>query len=402
MGKNYSVDIYQTPDHLPRTMQERRTPPYYSEQQDDVMHLDGAPDISPQEFRAIFLAVSRQITAVKGGTTASLAHISASGVLTVAHVGDSPVNIYIQDRLTGKIISSEQISADHSAAAEEGRIRAAGGKVVRGRLEGTLALGRALGDTDLTGISHEPDIFTRDLAGALAQGHRVIITVDSDGAFDKGTSNAQRAQVFETAKGSSVAKALAMLADANGSADNISSVVASFDGLPEGNVLIGVFDGHGRDGRALSQQARQAFTQAIDIDLRRSAVQGLSGQFSAVAAPPFDDGEPPTEAPTPAAPPLYDVLRATSGKWHCALNQKGEEMTRMSLKGMSAQQTEELEAALAVNGFRPLKGASHTTGEPVMRVKGRELIERLYNLIGQDMPAEIKPVRRPAPPGMGG
>lgn len=276
-AKNYGFSEYQSPDgvkdangNLVRPQGRYNNSKYDSPQQDKTLFVHDAPDLSEKDIKNSFKKIGKQFDNYKdSGTTASIAHVSRDGVLTVANVGDSPVNIYLRDPKTGEVTHAMQVTADHSAAnpSEAARINKAGGLVADGRAGGKLLLSRALGDKDVVGITHEPDIKKIDLNDYFKK-YEVIVTVDSDGSFE-GPNNKSRQNVIrdilkQPDGESRLAKALGQHADLRGADDNVSSSALVLKKAPEKNVIMGVFDGHGTQGGAAASQAKSLFSQTFD------------------------------------------------------------------------------------------------------------------------------------------
>lgn len=89
------------------------------------------------------------------------ASLQIAGNIVTANVGDSRA-ILITRSDSSKPFSAQALSWDHKPndPAEKLRIESAGGFVAYGRLQGSLAVSRAMGDVlfDHSGISHEPDL----------------------------------------------------------------------------------------------------------------------------------------------------------------------------------------------------------------------------------------------------
>jgi serine/threonine protein phosphatase PrpC len=256
----------------------RNSHAYYYNQEDSYFTLENAPGLAPRDLREIFRNTARQMKEAGdykyGGTTASVAFIGHDGMLTAAHVGDSPVRVYIQDQNNGNILGSTLVTAPHSPARldERKRIEARGGTVefVGGtmRLNRRLALSRAFGDTAQKGITARPEITPLDLNPYFSQGNRVIVTVETDGVMPHANEAARLARfpcneyADETISGG-IAQALGELADELKSHDNITSTVVFMDELPESNIVAAVFDGHGRNAAKASQMAAKLVREQI-------------------------------------------------------------------------------------------------------------------------------------------
>lgn len=110
------------------------------------------------------------------GATLAVAQVARGDRLVVSHVGDSRVVLLdFEGRAT-------TLTTDHVPGRpdESERITAAGGAVLRGRVNGVLAVSRALGDTALIGmVSHVPDVAEH----ALRPDDQLLILA-SDGLWD--------------------------------------------------------------------------------------------------------------------------------------------------------------------------------------------------------------------------
>ncbi len=202
------------------------------------------PDITPaqlqQECWRIGSALKDNGNFGSSGTTISLTHYSAATkTLTVANVGDSPINIYLRDPVSGKIVRRIEAYKDYSArdSEEQDRIQKAGGKVVilktKGKdgtiyqeyrvmdstvpefatrnhlevvdydelkklnaektskgeepdrtFEGSVMVSRAGGDCNNIGVTCDPNLAQYDLSEAFANGLEVIVTTETDGVHD--------------------------------------------------------------------------------------------------------------------------------------------------------------------------------------------------------------------------
>lgn len=253
-GGNVEIDWHQTRDDPVQGGVDSRPngrtgsrytnrPGYDSGQQDRLMIVDNAPDMRPDQMMDMFErtgSMARDVQSFQdSGSTVSIAHMSRDGILTTGNVADSPITVYIRDPKTGKIVEHYDLTEYHS-----------------GEKPGEIT--RSIGDAR-NGLAYKPDqIKQTDFSNALKNGYEVIVTVDTDGAHER-TSNAQRQEVLENNAGSR-SRSMADLAVRNGATDNVTSTVAVFKGMPEKNVMLGVFDGHGPDGRKAAEFAQNQFT----------------------------------------------------------------------------------------------------------------------------------------------
>uniref|UniRef100_A0A7S1XI08 PPM-type phosphatase domain-containing protein n=1 Tax=Erythrolobus australicus TaxID=1077150 RepID=A0A7S1XI08_9RHOD len=116
-----------------------------------------------------------ECTAGLCGSTASVVWIR-SGVLHVASVGDSKAVLATNDGRAVELTRDHRATSDDEVAQVEGR----GGFVLMNRVNGVLAVSRAIGDHSLKPvISAEPDVLSR----AVASGDELLILA-SDGLWD--------------------------------------------------------------------------------------------------------------------------------------------------------------------------------------------------------------------------
>jgi len=300
-GSNYSIDYYQTPDGikdgdgklLRPNARYSKEKGYDSAQQDNAFMLPAAPDLRQINLEKIFddLRDSSKTNDIfiSSGTTASIAHISKEGFLTVAHVGDSPVNIYVRSPETKEIVESHLITRPHTpmyiTQEEIKDVFNKGGFVKKGsgRLNGRLMLTRSLGDFDQQGISSRPEISTFDMQPYFDKGYEVFVTVESDGAGEN-TKESQRTEILK--KDSQVlnmAEKMATLSNGNGTNDNITSLVAVFKELPCDNIIMAVFDGHGKKGGEASHIATEYMSANFDVGNR--AVRTVNPDMNSPSKP---------------------------------------------------------------------------------------------------------------------
>lgn len=292
-GSSYHIDYYQTPDGqkgadgklLRPKARYSKEKGYDSAQQDSAFILPGAPDLRSKPLVDVFDEMERGMrdnpNFAESGATGSVAHISKDGMLTIAYVGDSPVKVYVRDPKTGKVINGNEITPPHDcdniSDAEKARVEEAGGFIipVQGtmRLNGRIMLTRSLGDFDSVGMSAKPDVIQRDLKQYFDKGYEVIVIVESDGAMDgPGTTENQRMNIMDAyaanGQATNLSEKLAMLSDKNKADDNITSVATVLTGAPKENIIMAIFDGHGKHGAEAAHVATEYIVAHFDSNLR--------------------------------------------------------------------------------------------------------------------------------------
>jgi len=178
-------------------------------------------------LRETFLETNAAIfkNEIRGGCTATAVLVLADKAY-VAHVGDSRAAIVHTD---GKL---ERLTVDHRPdnEAEAAAVRGRGGFVFRmgggvGRVNGVLAITRALGDRDLKdAITAEPDI--RQVPGDLLnKDDPATLIIACDGMWDVLTDEYVAEVVSTTKDLQACAQILRNRAYDSGSADNITVMV---------------------------------------------------------------------------------------------------------------------------------------------------------------------------------
>eukprot|EP00741_Cyanophora_paradoxa_P014145 tig00020746_g13650.t1 len=156
----------------------------------------------------------------RAGCTACTAVIHGDR-LYVANTGDSRA-VLVRDQ------SAVALTRDQSAESEARRIHASGGQIRPGlhggilRVEGRLAMARAIGDGELKarGVIAEPE----EQAVSLSRGDRFLI-VASDGLWDAVSNEEAGSVVSSTRSTSEAAVELVALANRRGSDDDITAIV---------------------------------------------------------------------------------------------------------------------------------------------------------------------------------
>lgn len=174
------------------------------------------------------------------------ANMIVGTTIYTANLGDSTTYLVMIDEQGNRVVHLLNKLHKPDDKQERKRIEAMGGYVARGRLNGVLAVSRAMGDTTLQGISHDADI-TQQQVLIPPRGHAFLIT-----ACDGMTENARMHEneigkiVAENRHKSpaDISSELAMKALAYDSYDNISVIVTPITATQPPRYAI-VFDGHG-------------------------------------------------------------------------------------------------------------------------------------------------------------
>jgi protein phosphatase PTC1 len=180
------------------------------------------PDSVPTAMKETFESIDTQLYECghsQVGTTATICMVRSENrqrVLYAANVGDSSAVLVSDTKV-------EQLTYDHKATdkAEMMRVQSAGGSIYRGRLRGTLALTRSLGDHCLKehGLSAEPTIVRKVLTP-----NDMMLVVASDGIWD--VVSPMDLKAYKGFSADDAAAELIRYAVKCGSQDNISVIVA--------------------------------------------------------------------------------------------------------------------------------------------------------------------------------
>lgn len=127
-------------------------------------------------IRALDANLSNALAPDQGYTGTTLTAVALGDrVLRTVHVGDSRAVVLRSDGL------ARVLTADHvpTRADEAARVASAGGAVLRGRVDGVLAVSRALGDPALPSVAAEPDVGEYPLTQDDS-----LLVLATDGFFD--------------------------------------------------------------------------------------------------------------------------------------------------------------------------------------------------------------------------
>lgn len=134
-----------------------------------------------RKFEDAFCSVDQQVCAMFPprsfiGTTVTAVHIHRGVSLQVAHVGDSRAMFIDANGASHFLTDDHSPTRDDEAA----RIEKAGGHVLRGRVNGVLAVSRAVGDRALKSVVPAlPDVREQTLAN-----NDQLLVLASDGLWD--------------------------------------------------------------------------------------------------------------------------------------------------------------------------------------------------------------------------
>jgi len=172
------------------------------------------------------------------GTT-TVAGVIIGNTLYIANTGDSEAVLAQKEEGDGNNLASILLTEKHkpNAPTEKQRIEEAGGQVVFGRVLGSLAVSRALGDMDFKHpynraeghfVSGEPYILKRELTPA-----HPFMVIACDGLWDKVTYE-EAIEFIAKAKGegkdpTETSQLLVKHALDSGSLDNITAIVVYLD-----------------------------------------------------------------------------------------------------------------------------------------------------------------------------
>jgi serine/threonine protein phosphatase PrpC len=194
------------------------------------------------------------------GSIGTVTIISKDHFLNIAHVGDSPVVLFVvgaDNKVTAHPLIKPHKPDD---PAEKARIEHAGGTVSypgrTARVNGVLNMSRAFGDQGLP-VSKIPDITTVDLSKFVQPGEKAYLCVSCDGLYEGDIPENHFAkiigQALERGQKNKIANFMKNYAFSKWSGDNISVILAEIPESLNSSIALGVCDGHG--GKLTAQQA---------------------------------------------------------------------------------------------------------------------------------------------------
>ncbi|RUQ89995.1 PP2C family serine/threonine-protein phosphatase [Legionella septentrionalis] len=223
---------------------------------------------------------------IEDGTTVSTTLSDKKGNFITATLGDAVSFAVFYDQ-QGKPLGVKrlnEITHKPGDETEQNRIKEAGGFVAKVfgeyRVGGRLAVARALGDHEFTGVCADARIDinnVQDLAGELKLDVKQIASIQvittCDGFTDGAGANKQSKEEHEAyllkclqhldepgfQSPDKLSRKLALQATKDGSGDNISVAIAN---VGENAFALGVFDGHG--GSEASSYAAENFSKVLD------------------------------------------------------------------------------------------------------------------------------------------
>jgi len=188
-------------------------------------------------------------------------------VIHTGNIGDSSADVVIIDAAGNHTI--QRLNTLHNPAddTEKNRIEAAGGEVKNGRINGELAVSRAIGDTRIEGVTHDPDISSYSVT--IPPGGTAFLITACDGLTEPNSMHAKISGIVASNKNKgpeAISAALAIEAYKEGSQDNISVIVTPIDPKNTQPRLAAVFDGHGGD--QVSEYLYQNFENQLKLEAK--------------------------------------------------------------------------------------------------------------------------------------
>lgn len=245
-----------------------------------------------EESMKRFFAKAAQGTAkTEGGSTATVAYIGTDNILTVAHLGDSPVLLFEKD-LRGHVVARRIIAphrpADHEEESritiEDGSIHRSKNAILRKDGKHVVYMSRAFGDHDYPGMGKIPTITQVDLTTYLKPLTQLFIAVGSDGILQR-VSPYEHASIVEQClqqnRGADIARLMKDYAARKRETENgpkIDNVTLLFTEIPSQRkeaLIIGVLDGHG--GKETVEAATEALQQELSKELGTQPGRDASG-----------------------------------------------------------------------------------------------------------------------------
>lgn len=262
---------------------------YYDRQHDRVLIME-SKKLTRAKLSKIFKRVSKDIertldrkTLEENGTTAVLSYLGTDNHIITASLGDSRSTLFVDKGLV--TMEGHDLSVDHNvynqsenkrlikskAIIEGGRIwTPVGSEEIYG-----LAITRSFGDyMSRPHLIDTPEIHVHDLHQDEFMGpelsNSAYLAVTSDGVHME-LSPIYRANALEMyLKGTentlrTTPEFFANLAISCGSGDNLSVAITEIEPNRTKNIVMAVFDGHGKEGYKVAEAVANAFRQELQI-----------------------------------------------------------------------------------------------------------------------------------------
>jgi integrin-linked kinase-associated serine/threonine phosphatase 2C len=243
----------------------------------DLEKESNLQNLTPQQFGERLWSTHMQLDAQSkeqnkgGGTTASSNFYDGKGNIITATLADASAFavFYGKDRSVLKVVRLNSITHKPTDASESKRIKDLGGFVFMGRVSGSLAVSRAIGDHDYVGNDKAPlvcaesqidiisiDELTMDVKGEI-ESIEIISTCDgfTDGATDQSKEGHEaylksclEQSDIKGKQGQALCEALVNRAKMDGSKDNISvatQTIYAHGKISDKPAFMGIYDGHG-------------------------------------------------------------------------------------------------------------------------------------------------------------
>lgn len=250
--------------------------------------------VGVDQIRTAFLELDRELRVRRadgGAGSTALALIVDDATIRCAGVGDSRAVLSVAGRPL-------QLSQDHrpSSATERARILAAGGRVVGGRVNGRLALSRALGDFSFKRsgkrppheqmVTAEPDVSVHPITESSE-----FIVMASDGIWEV-MSNQEvvgfvRSRLARGMNPDAICEALldhCLAPDRHNGRTGKDNMTVIIIGLLHGRGSVGLSEACAKPAAALSSSAADVAAAAVAAAAAAAAAAGAVATTAAVAA----------------------------------------------------------------------------------------------------------------------
>ncbi len=225
-----------------------------------------------------------------GGTTAAT-NLLVNNQLFTATLADASSFLiaYNQDGEVMTVTRLNQVTHKPAWSEERSRIEASDGFIMNGRVNGQLAVSRAIGDNNHRGVIAEPSIDVLDL-NAFSDSAKLQLLVCSNGFTDQFGSNFATSTDEKIAQEQGLLKLLKTLNLENKTETEVAELLlnaaqndpTTYDDTtlilttlePTANMrLFGVYDGHGPDGGLIATEVAKTITDVLIDQSRLEAAQ---------------------------------------------------------------------------------------------------------------------------------